>query len=69
MKNLCRDISVDDMNKTLAKAKYLKNLSYITIIADIVGFFSMEILKFAYCKDIDFIGELYFLLGKVNKAN
>ena len=65
MKNLVREHNLENLQKNMIKAKYLKKLSYIAIIIDLVSFIAMETLKLIYTEEEEFIKELLYFTGKV----
>ena len=65
MKNLVRELNIENIKKNLIKAKYLKKLSYITIVIDLIAFISTELLEIIYSRYEDFLYELIFFIFKV----
>lgn len=66
MKNLMREQTIENLHKYIIKSKYLKKMSYISIISDCISFTIMEILKLIYEDEEFFKDEVLFCVGKVN---
>jgi hypothetical protein len=69
MKNLEREQTIDNLHKYIIKSKYLKKMSYVSIIIDCISFTSMEIFKLIYNDKGLFGDEVLFFSLKVNIIN
>lgn len=68
MKNIVKEGNVETLNKNILKAKYLKKLSYISIIIELISFSIMEILELIYSTNEIMQESIYFAI-KVIKNN
>jgi len=66
MKNLVTEQNIENLLKYMIKATYLKKLSYVSIIIDLISFIAMETLKLVYYDEGEFANTLFFFIAKVN---
>jgi hypothetical protein len=65
MKNLLREQNIENLERCMDKATYLKRLSFISLTIDLIFSIAIEILKLIYYDKGEYESTLYFFIAKV----
>lgn len=64
-----REQSLENLQKSKIKSKYLKKISQVSITIDLFSFTIMEIFKLIYHDEGLFANEFLFFIAKVRNCN